>query len=614
MTLTYPLGLIALIGIPIVIIIYILRSKYNEQTVSSTYIWQLSDKFLKRRNPLSGLTGLISLILQILTIAVVAFAIARPIFTVPDSANDYRFVLDASASMHMKEGKQTRFELAKDEIIDVIKDSYDGSTYTLVCVSAHTETVFLSITEKETAIDIVEELAPKDTYGESDSLLSVAQEQFNDNSSAFIYVVTDKTYASVDNATLINVNGGGAENFAVSGSKYSLSAGHLDVNAVISAYSSSAELTVKLYVDGEERDSTKVGVAPGEDAEALLSCSVSSFASYTVAIEGGDSYALDDSHTTYNLKSDKKYSTLIISESGFFLESVIDALLDSDVTTVTPAEYSDITDKYGLYIFDSYEPKELPDGAVWLIDPDESIKNSGFGIKGRIDLDESELMVRSPSTATAVRKLLSGVGGDDIYVKNYVKYSGMYLPFHTLFSHGSNPLIFAGANGLGNRQVVFGFDLHESDIALSTDFILLVRNLLEYSFPDVLDGTAYTVGDDVPVNVTSGMENLKAISPSGKEIYIESDGAIGTLSLDEVGTYTVKMTLGGADSSYYIYSAAHSGESLPTVSESELCIVGERGSDRGDGKYDPFTVLFICLAVLFIADWGVYCYEKYQLR
>ena len=75
MSFTYPLGLLALIGIPIVIIIYILRNKYNEQTVSSTYIWKLSDKFLKRRNPLSGLTGLISLILQILTIAAIAFAI-----------------------------------------------------------------------------------------------------------------------------------------------------------------------------------------------------------------------------------------------------------------------------------------------------------------------------------------------------------------------------------------------------------------------------------------------------------------------------------------------------------------------------------------------------------
>ena len=64
MSFTYPLGLLVLIGIPIVILIYILRSKYNEQTVTSTFIWKLSERFLKKRNPLSGLTGLISLLLQ----------------------------------------------------------------------------------------------------------------------------------------------------------------------------------------------------------------------------------------------------------------------------------------------------------------------------------------------------------------------------------------------------------------------------------------------------------------------------------------------------------------------------------------------------------------------
>ena len=58
----FPLGLLGLIGIPIVILIYILRNKFNEQTVPSTYLWELSERFFKRRNPLSGLTGIISLV------------------------------------------------------------------------------------------------------------------------------------------------------------------------------------------------------------------------------------------------------------------------------------------------------------------------------------------------------------------------------------------------------------------------------------------------------------------------------------------------------------------------------------------------------------------------
>ena len=90
-------GMAALV--PLLILIYILRSKYNEQTGPSTYLWHLSEKFLKRRNPLSGLTGLISLILQILLVALLSLALARPVITLPGAARDYHFLLDSSASM-----------------------------------------------------------------------------------------------------------------------------------------------------------------------------------------------------------------------------------------------------------------------------------------------------------------------------------------------------------------------------------------------------------------------------------------------------------------------------------------------------------------------------------
>ena len=51
MSLLYPLGLLILIGIPILIIIYIIKNKYTEQIISSTYIWTLSEKFLSTGLP-----------------------------------------------------------------------------------------------------------------------------------------------------------------------------------------------------------------------------------------------------------------------------------------------------------------------------------------------------------------------------------------------------------------------------------------------------------------------------------------------------------------------------------------------------------------------------------
>ena len=111
MSLMYPLCLLALLGVPVVILIYILKRQYTEQTVNSTYIWTLSEKFLKRRNPLSGLTGVISLILQILMIILIVFALVHPLIKLEGRAEEYCFVIDSSGSMNMKDGEDTRNNL-----------------------------------------------------------------------------------------------------------------------------------------------------------------------------------------------------------------------------------------------------------------------------------------------------------------------------------------------------------------------------------------------------------------------------------------------------------------------------------------------------------------------
>ncbi len=619
MSFIYPLGLLGLIGVPIVIVIYILRSKYNEQTVSSTYIWRLSDKFLKRKNPLSGLTGLISLILQILLISAVSFAIARPIFTLPNAANEYCFVLDSSGSMNMQNGKQNRFELAKEEIVDIIKDSADGSSYTLISVSDEIRDVFEGVTDKDFAIELVGNCEAEYTSAEYADVFGVAQEHFTLHPSSAIYVVTDKSYDDIYGVEVIDVSGEGEQNYGVFNVAYSHSGGRLTVTAEVVSYASDAELDVALTVDGlNEPIKQTVSVRAGERTPVTVECVCPRFSSLTLAIENSDVYSADNSISAYNAKSESSYSTLIVSETGFFLHAAIDAILDSEVKIVTPKEYEAMTEaqlSYGLYIYDSYEPAELPeDGAVWLINADTAVTGSGFGIRGRVSLEEAAEIEKSKSTSTAVRALLEGVDGRDIYVKNYVKYSGLYLNFSTLFSYDSNPLIFAGSNSQGNRQVVFAFDLHESDFALSTDFIILLGNLLEYSFPDVLDKTDYIVGEEAIINVIAGAESMKIVAPSGKEVYADSDGTTAILKLDEVGAYNIEITVAGKAHSYTLFSAANEAESLPENDGGSLALSGVRVEGNIDGTFDPTLILFICILVIFIADWGVYCYEKYQLR
>ena len=615
MTFLYPLGLLGLIGVPIVILIYILRSKFNELTVTSTYIWTLSEKFFKRRNPISGLTGIISLILQILTILIVSLAIARPIFVVPNSASEYCFVIDASGSMNYKDGLKTRFDEAKDYINNAIGNARLGSSYTLISLSGEANVIYERITEKKLATDMLAELECSDGTVDSAGALALAQKYFDENPSTIVYFVTDKIYERYDNVNIINVGLQNSKNYSLSGVDGSLTDGSLLVNANAFSYVDDAELDIELYVNNNKRPAatTKVSVKAGEKTPFKISAIASSYDSFRLVIKNKDSLMTDNEVISYNVKSGESYSILVVSETPFFFEAVLDVLTDSKVDTITPEAYNG-EGNYGLYIFHSFTPEVLPDAAVWLVNSTRSVDDSGFGVRGIIELDGASAIEKSASTASQARKLLSGVEGKNIYISEYVKYSGMYTKFTTLFSYAANPMIMAGVNALGNREVVFAFDLHTSDIALSSDFAPLMANLLDYSCPAVVDRTNYYCGEEVDINITANMNTVKAIAPDGEENYIDTSTDIGSFRLNKVGTYTIEILSGTEKKNYYVYSSAPEEESAPSVTEDAFSVAGVQQYERTDGEYDPLVLLFVLLAVIFAADWMVFCYEKYQLR
>ena len=65
---------------------------------------------------------------------------------------------------------------------------------------------------------------------------------------------------------------------------------------------------------------------------------------------------------------------------------------------------------------------------------------------------------------------------------------------------------------------------------------------------------------------------------------------------------------------FYVYSNLPVEEST-TINEIEsINLDGELENEYNDGIYDKLIVLFIILAIVYVADWVVYCREQYQLR
>lgn len=616
----YPLGLIGLIGIPILILIYIIKSKYTEQTVSSTYLWTLSERFMKKRNPISKLTGIISLLLQLLTVTFASLALASPIITVKDMAKEYCFILDASGSMNMAYDGETRFARGKAQIEALMDEAVDGSRFSLVYVGDATTVVFEYLTDKKLANELLDGLQPAYSTVDTKNALEIAQGYFNENTSVLTYFVTDKDYTTHHNVEIVNV-AKGESNYAVTDVQQTVEGGKLYVTGQVYSYTEDKSLTVSLYLNGEQTATSvyTVNALTNKPTPFTLIAETDHFASIKVGVSGGetaDGMTLDNEYMIFDVMSESTYNTLIVSENPDYINFAISTIVSADIDVVKPKDYVEGTAGYGLYVFDSFNPTSIPkDGSVWFINPQTGINSeAGFSVQRDVPLTNGVQMERAEGSSTTYQALTKDLSGNLLYVKQYAKCS-LFRSFTTLYSFENNPLLFAGTNAYGNREAVFAFDLQQSNLPLEVyDFTVLVRNLIEFSFPDIVEKTDYYCGEFAEINVVANSESIRVERPSGSIEYLDVAGATASIRMDEVGVYTVTVTASGVERKVNLYAALAEEERTPVGQEKEFVLQGFGTKGGFDGTYDLSTVLFILLAVCFLADWGVYCYEKYQFR
>ncbi len=627
MTFLYPIGLLGLIGIPILIVVYLIKNRYTEQTIASTFLWRLSERFLKRRNPLSRITGIISLILQLLLVAALSLAVAHPIIVLPGAAHEYCFILDGSASMNMESDGKTRFDLAKEEILKVVDEAKEGSTYTVVFVGGTTETVLEKADDKSRVSDKLSSLECSDGSVEYTDAIGIAQGYFDSNASTLVYLLTDTDYEMAENVTLVNV--ARSENNISLEDVIFFRTGKtsLTVSGNIVSYGSDSLVDVEVYADGadEPLGVTKVQAFKNVPATFNFTFELGEFYSITVKCPTPDAYSADNIVTVYDVESENSYKALLVSDAPFLINAAVEAVSTADITVMTTEAYKKeeerlakldkVVNGYSLYIFDCFDPVTLPtDGSVWFISPGASVEGSGFSVQGEVILESADTISVSTSTSSIVRKLTENMVGDDIYVSRYVK-CGLYADFATLYSYRGNPVIFTGVNTHGNREVVFAFNLHDSDIALSLDYLAMVGNLLDYSFPEVIEKTDYYCGDTAEINVISGCNSIRVETPDGDVIYTDTSGAVSEFELTDVGEYKITVEILGTERpAYYLYSSVPKEERPTETVADSISIRGEAGDSGSDGRYDPISLLFVLAALLFTAEWMVYCYDKYQLR
>ncbi len=637
MSFLFPLGLLGLIGVPILIIIYIIKNKYTEQTVTSTYIWTLSEKFLKRKNPINRLYNLISLILQIIAVICISVSIAHPVFSLPGRANDYCFILDGSGSMAIENEGVTRFDRSKNKIEEIIRESSNGSTYTLICSGETSVVVYQGIQDSDRAIELLRDAEISEGNSDITVSLADAQKLFDTNASIKTYFFTDRDYETSSNIEIVNM-ALSESNYAILSASCEYNGSDLIVSGKLIGFGSDGTLSVSVYSDSNELIGTinvsVTGVADAIDVSlkhddliksvddlatdySIVCAGITDYQSVRVVIENEDALVKDNEYVVYNVKHDTSFTTLIVSDAPFFLESALHSLGHRQITVMTPTEYEKQgTLNYGLFIFDCYSPTRMPEnGAVWFIAPNY-VPDSGFTYQSDSGDYAKYQLGYSSSSASIVKKLLNGLDqNEEMWISKYNKYS-TNRDFITVLSCEGTPVLFVGSNMYGNREVVFGFDIHHSDSSLTYNYLPIFNNLLSYTFPSILDDATYFAGDTAKINVIPGCTSICVTTPSGADEYLNTETAESEYTLSEVGLYRVvaKMGEAGAERTLYMYSQNPYTESVIHATDADLSIIGTAENNNRDGIYEDLIVIIIILAVVFIADWMVYCYEQYQLR
>ena len=629
MSFNFPFGLLLLIAIPVLIIIYIIKNKYKEKVVSSSYIWDLSKKFLKKKNPFNTIANLLNLILQCLCIAFLSFSLADPVFNFKNSAENEVFILDASASMGtLNENGLTRFEEAKKQIKDVVDESVSGSTYTLLVSDSNSRTICKGIKDKEIFNSLLDRVQIDYDESELGNAISLAQSLSSLNEGSRFSLYTDKDVKTIDGFTSVNVSDTN-KNYAINDlrindvkveeKKYAL------FEADVISYSEDTTLEVEFFLNEKSIGTVEQEVKQNELTTVSLELpnengEYSVYSSVKALIKNEDYLKEDSEFILYATNDTEATNVLIVSYSPFYFESAFNALNQNNLkisyTTVAPFVY-DMTSGtvgYDVVIFDGYAPSRLPvDSTVWLFNTGESIPNSGFYVQKELTVEDPGIKATYSNNNDDLlyQELTKNLVKREITIKTYMRYT-LTSRFTTILSYDNLPFIFAGRNEFEQKQIVFNFDLHNSDFPLKADFIILMRNLINYSNPSVITDFNYMVSDEVALNFPDTAISCEIETPSGEVNYLDSHD-IQTYTLDEVGTYVVKVeSATGKTIEINLFSAFPSNERNPQIEDlNSYTITLNADAPKADRIFEALLVVVIIALIFLLADWMVYSHEQF---
>lgn len=596
----FPIGLLALLSLPLIIVLHIIRERRRRQLVPSLQHWRSLPR-PKEGRQLSRLPLTLLLALQLLIAALLALALAQPQLAGRplQRASQTALVLDTSTSMAAREGGTSRFEQARGQALARVAGLTAGDKLTLIAAGPTPRVIGSGMASDRVQLEtVLRGLQPGGAIADLAPALALAEAVLDTKQPGQIIVLTDVSATPpVARTTTAPVEwvqlGNEQNNRAIIGFAARPAGGKVEVYARVANYGGAGfDGNLRLFVDDAPVDARPVQIAANAEAEQTWTLPASGSA-LRLALDGNDALPADDT-ALVSLTTTRPLKLVLVTNNEEPLRRALVAVPGAQVQVVAPASYSAALDA-DVTVFDSFLPEGWPEGAALAVNPPEgaALLNAGSSI----DLTGRDLEQRGALVAGL------GFGGVSFRTARVVTApEGAQI----ILSAGDTPLILRGRSG-ANELAIWTFDLRASNIATRLAFPLLVnrtvRDLAPAALPAAIQaGTPFTMRPD-PQATT-----VDLVAPDGTTQQFATGASISLDTAVEPGWYTV-IERGATGERFRGRLAVNAGTLLesdlrkqqpPTLSA--LHAVGSAALSRQVTDLWPWLALFVLLALAL--EWG----------
>src|SRR5881409_1029378 len=540
----FALTLFAL-SVPLVLL-YFLKVRRRERTVSSLLLWHTSlrdreaSTFFQRlhRDPL--------LLLQLLALLALALALARPVATVMgQGARKVVVVLDISASMKERDVSPSRFEVARSGAASLVRGLGEGAEVMVIEAGVQPKVTAALARDRERALAAIRAAQPRDLPTRVQEAVRTARALVAAEPRAEIHVFTDGAYTLPQSPDVSDPRvrwvgvGRRSQNVAITGLSVRKNYyGAFDYQAFVSLVNYSIEpqtFSFRLELEGKSIAEKEVTLEPNVRRSVVLPFSHSGGGTVTARLRIDDDLAVDN--TAYAvLPPPRKIAVLLVSAGNLFLEKVLRTDPQVSLEVRTPDQYQGGMGDADVVVLDSVTPPRAGPGRfvfVNAVPPDVPLEVLGRLERPTImDWDRAHPVMRHVEFAkvtiedamrirplAAGRPVVEAVGG---------------------------PLIYALEEP--DRKALFvGFDLFKTDFPLRIAFPLVLSNTLRWLHPAGLDQSSFqfAAGQPILLPAPHGVTTVTVTTPSGRVVQGRvTRGMVSFTETDETGIYTLSTSRG----------------------------------------------------------------------